>query len=532
MGKLKNSWSLCGLLWALGFGLSCCGSNGSNGTAPEDDATQNDATADVGADVSQADADAGSVDLSLDAAVDTVTENDVAETEVCNEVNSDWTVGLLVCLPDAYNGYTFFAPIRSTTTYLIDIHGRLVHEWDSDHQPGNSAYLLENGNLLRTGNVSAGFGDAFRGGGIGGLVEEQTWDGTVVWEYEYANAQHWQHHDIERLPNGNTLLIAWESVSSADAIAEGRNPTQLSEGALWPDHIVEVQPDGLTGGIIVWEWHAWDHLIQDFDPAVNNYGVVEDHPELIDVNYPPNPSADWLHINAVAYNEAFDQIVLSSHNTNEIWVIDHSTTTEEAAGHTGGDSGMGGDILYRWGNPQAHGAGTGADQWTYGQHDSHWIADGSPGEGNIMVFNNGMNRPDGEYSNIIEIVPPVNELGVYTLTGGAYGPDEPIWMYEADPPEELFSGAISGAGRLPNGNTLICSGNDGNFYEVTPAGDIVWHYINPVGQGGRVTQGDPPPTQGRNPTNNVFRAYRYAPDYPGLSGRDLTPGDTIEWPAD
>ncbi len=169
MGKLKNSWSLCGLLWALGFGLSCCGSNGSNGTAPEDDATQNDATADVGADVSQADADAGSVDLSLDAAVDTVTENDVAETEVCNEVNSDWTVGLLVCLPDAYNGYTFFAPIRSTTTYLIDIHGRLVHEWDSDHQPGNSAYLLENGNLLRTGNVSAGFGDAFRGGGNGGV---------------------------------------------------------------------------------------------------------------------------------------------------------------------------------------------------------------------------------------------------------------------------------------------------------------------------------------------------------------------------
>ena len=119
-----------------------------------------------------------------------------------------------------------------------------------------------------------------------------------------------------------------------------------------PDHVIEVEPNGSSGGNIVWEWHVWAHLIQDYDPAKDNYGVVEDHPELIDINFMAiSAGKDLNHINAIDYNEEFDQILLTSAGQDEIWVIDHSTTTEESAGHTGGTSGKGGDLLYRWGNP-------------------------------------------------------------------------------------------------------------------------------------------------------------------------------------
>ena len=160
-------------------------------------------------------------------------------------------------------------------------------------------------------------------------MEEIAWDGTVLWSFEYANDQHWQHHDVERLPNGNTLLVAWEAISSEQAEAAGREGMLLRGDDFWPDHIVEIEPDGATGGTIVWQWHALDHVIQDQDSEKDNYGVVADHPELIDINYPFRREQDWLHVNAVDYNQDLDQIILSNHNFSEIWVIDHSTTTEE-----------------------------------------------------------------------------------------------------------------------------------------------------------------------------------------------------------
>src|SRR5678815_4211721 len=144
---------------------------------------------------------------------------------------------------------------------------------------------------------------------------------------------------------------------------------------------------------------------------------------------------------------------------DEMYVIDHSTTTAEAAGHTGGNSGRGGDLLYRWGNPVAYGAGTEADQQLFGQHDAQWIPAGSPGAGNILIFNNGLDRPAGQFSTIEEITPPVDAQGNYALTpGSAYGPALPSWNYTAAIPTSFSSDHISGTQRLPNGNTLICDG--------------------------------------------------------------------------
>lgn len=438
----------------------------------------------------------------------------------------DQTVGLFLNTPDAFEGYTLFAPLSYGTTYLIDNEGRQVHTWTSEYEPGNSVYLLENGHLLRTNRLG---NPIFTGGGTGGLVQEIDWDGNVIWEFQYSSNQFCQHHDVEYLPNGNVLMIGWEYKTKAEAVLAGRNPNTMKDDALWPDHVIEVNPSAPVGSQIVWEWHVWDHLVQEYDHTKPNYGIVADHPELIHFNYTSNRASDWNHINGIDYNAELDQIVLSVREFSEFWVIDHSTTTEEAAGHTGGKYGKGGDLLYRWGNPKIYRSGPESAQALFVQHDAQWIPEGYPGEGNILVFNNGADRPTGNWSSVDEIDPPIDENGNYTKNAGVpFGPDAATWTYATQDPATFYSSFISGAERQPNGNTLICSGANGRIFEVKTDGTIVWEYINPVIGSGPLTQGTPVPVQGDRQTNTVFRAYRYAPDYAGLAGKDLTPGDPIE----
>jgi hypothetical protein len=430
-------------------------------------------------------------------------------------------VGVLLNTTNASPGYTLFSAISYANTYLIDNEGQLVHRWTADHVPGNSQYLRDNGNLVRTADPGSA---NFLVGGDAGLVEEYDWEGSKLWEFLYSDTTHRAHHDIAVLPNGNVLIIAWELKTSAEAIAAGRDPGLLVKGELWPDHVIEIQPDDTNTPTIVWEWHAWDHLIQDFDVSKTNFGVVGDHPELIDLNYvQQNGRADWLHINAIDYNDSLDQVLLCVPRFNELWIIDHSTTTAEAAGHSGGNSGRGGDLLYRWGNPRTYGAGTTTNQQFFFQHDTHWIPTGLPGEGNILIFNNGIGRSESIFSTVEELVTPVDTNGNYALVPGtSFGPAVPTWNFTATPPGDLFSGGISGADRQPNGNTLICEGFTGEFFEVTATSNLVWHYVNPV-------VGTGPINQGQLPLGNaVFRANRYTFDFPGFAGRNLTPKGPVE----
>ncbi|MBU1701540.1 MAG: aryl-sulfate sulfotransferase [Candidatus Eisenbacteria bacterium] len=440
------------------------------------------------------------------------------------------TIGLFINGEGTYPGYTLFAPLQYGATYLIDMEGNLVHSWPSEYVPGNSAYLLENGHLLRTAAFDPSGVPPFMGGGAGGRVEEIDWNGSIVWYFEYVSDTHLSHHDIEFLPDGNLLMLAWEYKNAIEAYAAGRRLGTLSEGTLWPDHIIEIHPGESSGGSIVWEWHVWDHLIQEEYPEKSNYGVVAEHLELIDINYDQDGfgRADWNHTNGIDYNETFDQIIVSVRQFSEFWIIDHSTTTEEAAGHSGGNSGKGGDLLYRWGNPAAYGAGDRNDQRLFVQHDAQWIAEGLPGEGNVLVFNNGDGRPGGDYSSVDEIIVPVDAMGQYTLTGQTYGPSGPHWSYMAGNPADFYSSFISGAQRLPNGNTLICQGAHGTFYEVTASSVMLWKYVNPVADSGPLQQGDLIPSTAIANLNAVFRTYRYDSNFPGLRGRDLTPGAPIE----
>jgi hypothetical protein len=375
-----------------------------------------------------------------------------------------------------FDGNILYCPLYGKTTYLIDNKGAINHTWNSSYTPGCSTYWLGNGEIMRTIRT-----DLYAPGGAGGGVRKLAWDGTIEWEYHYDTDGNLSHHDISVLPNGNVLMITWETKSFADAIAAGRNPLWLSGDAFMPTHIIEVKPTGPTSGDIVWEWHVWDHLIQDFDSSKANYGVVGDHPELVNINY--NASrvvSDWLHVNSIDYNATFDQILISVHNFCEVWVIDHSTTRQEAAGHSGGRYGKGGDLLYRWGNPQAYDAGTPDDEQLFGEHDASWIQPGCPGAGHILVFNNGVGRPGSPYSSVDEFAPPMDAEGNYYLEpGSAYGPENVTWRYTASPPTSFYAGYISGAQRLPDGNTLICDGVAGRFFEVTPEKTTIWAWTNP-----------------------------------------------------
>jgi Arylsulfotransferase (ASST) len=441
-------------------------------------------------------------------------------------------VGLSINDPKAFQGYTLFCPLSSNQAYLIDMTGRVVHTWEGAATPASSAYLLANGNLLRPCVLVDNKGKG-GGGPDGGRIQEFTWEGDLVWDFQIANDQQLSHHGVHKLPNGNLLVIVGEMKSAAEAADAGRKTVANMRA----DTIVEIRPTGKTTAEVVWEWHMWDHLIQDFDNAKAHFGDVAAHPELIDINAGPGSGAkapkagappgkgalDWTHTNAVDYNPALDQILISVCNFSELWILDHSTTTAEAAGHAGGKSGKGGDILYRWGNPRAYRAGTAAEQRLFAQHNPHWIPRGLPGEGHILVFNNGINRPGGNFSQVDELVPPVDAKGRYALQpGSAFGPEKPLWSYAAPDKSDFYSSYISGAQRLPNGNTLICSGADGIFFEVTADKEMVWKYVNPVRAGADGKKGGAP-TPGA-----VFRAYRYPSDYRGLVGRDLKATRTIE----
>jgi len=379
---------------------------------------------------------------------------------------------LIINDSEPFDCYTLVNPFFSKNTYLIDNNGTIVHMWQSDYIKSLPAYLLKNGSLIRSSAINP-FTRKHWHGGLGGRIEMFDWDGNLIWNFEYIGDDYCLHNDIEVLPNGNILMTVWNYKTKSEAIAAGMNPndTELKKnGWMLTDYIIEVEPTFPEGGEIVWEWHVWDHLIQDIDPLMDNFGVVANHPEKLDINYKSNyfKFNDLTHINSIEYIEEFDQILISARYSNEIWVIDHSSNTTESPITNRG-------LLYRWGNPQVYNAGDENDRILYFQHDARWVKGARPGEGHITIYNNGYKRPGKEYSSILEIDPPVDSNGFYTLeSGSAYGPNETVWNYTAENPTDFFSHQMSGAQRLPNGNTRICCGDPGYLFEVTPENEIVW----------------------------------------------------------
>ncbi|OED48296.1 hypothetical protein AB832_00255, partial [Flavobacteriaceae bacterium (ex Bugula neritina AB1)] len=406
-------------------------------------------------------------------------------------------------------------------TYLINNCGEIVNQWSSQFQAFGNDYISEDGSLY---SVHIDNQSTLNLPGTTGRIEKKDWNNNLLWGFTYSDTDFSFHHDFSVLPNGNILLLVAHRRTTAQALENGADPTIITnDGDLYEEKIIEIRPIGTNDAEIVWEWSLWDHLIQDIDNTINNFGVVSDHPELLNINYSLT-EGNWIHANAIDYNSSLDQIILNSRNLNEFYIIDHSTTTAEASSHTGGNSGKGGDFLYRWGNPITYNQGTNQDQKSFGQHTTHWIPKGFPDEDKIMFFNNGGDRA---FSSIDIIMPPIDQNGNYTNTPNTpFLPITAEWSYiDQTNSQDFFARILSGAYRLQNGNTFITYGTAGILFEVDANFNTVWKYINPVSSSTLVfNQGDDP----NGMSTTIFRARKYNTDYIGFSGKDLTPLGNIE----
>jgi len=374
--------------------------------------------------------------------------------------------GSLTAAP-AFDGLTLFNTTMgngSNRTILINNDGQTVQQWTGLAPIASTPYLLPGGELLRPCRVQPP--PPMTGAAYGGRVQRFAFDGTLLWDFTFSDENNQPHHDICAMPNGNVLIVAWDRKTQQEGQAAGR--LNLDED-IWPEQIVEVKQTGFMTGEIVWEWHVWDHLVQDVDPDLPNFGVISEHPEKLDVNKGNiNPmGGDWIHVNALDYHPGLDQIVMSSNSLDEIFIIDHDTTTEEAAGPAG-------DFLYRWGNPSNYDRP--GDHVLWNVHGVNWIDDGLPGEGNVLLFNNGN---DDAMSDLIEFTAPLAADGTYTIADGQPfdpAPGDYAFFYESP---DFYGDHLCGVYRLPNGNTIATNGPEQEIREIDADGNTAWEYFTP-----------------------------------------------------
>lgn len=333
----------------------------------------------------------------------------------------------------AFPGYTLFTPMMGDgAVYLIDMEGRVAHQWQMPLPPGLYAHRLPNGNVLYCGKTPEPalfpVWPLFKGG----AVMEVDWHGRVLWQVEHP----FHHHDARLMANGNVLMLCLEEVPAALVpTVRGGIPGSEHQGRMWADKVVEMTRDGW----VVWEWHAWEHL----DPET-------------DVMTRQDLRHEWTHGNCVEELPDGD-ILISLRNISTVAIISRAT----------------GEFRWRLGPPVLA-----------QQHYPHLLPNG-----NILVFDNGTHRLDSpfSYSRVLEVNIETKAI---------------VWSYRDPSPFNFFSPYVSGAQRLPNGNTLITEGVTGRLFEVTPQGEVVWEYVSPYFA--------PNPILGEN--NWVFRAFRYTED--------------------
>ena len=305
-------------------------------------------------------------------------------------------------------GYTLFSPTGQFDTYVVDMNGDVVHQWKLPEPPGNYTYLLANGNLIGAGRTEDG------GTGLaakGGHLYEMDWNGKIVWEH----FDHMQHHDYRRLPNGNTVYLAWELMSddAARRVGGGHESKRSTDGS-YADVVREIDADGN----LVWQWRVVENM------EIEKYPIC-----------PLCDGKEFAHANSIFPLPNGDYLISFRHN-HLIATIDRKTKK------------------FSWE----------MCDWVLGhQHDVQMLDDGK-----ILVFANGAHAPwhgPEEGSRLFEIDPDND--------------NQITWEYKGTPPYTFDSPFISGCQRLASGNTLVCEGRWGRIFEITRDGDIVWNYVSP-----------------------------------------------------
>ncbi|OAA94135.1 aryl-sulfate sulfotransferase [Clostridium coskatii] len=414
---------------------------------------------------------------------------------------SVYPTGVTIYNPEkCWNGYTIFQA-KDIGALLIDMNGQEVQLWKNLHGFPNK--------ILPGGYVIGSTGERDSRYGFQDMTDlvQVDWDGNIVWKFnrhEYiedpGQKPKWmarQHHDYQREGNpvgyyvpgmkpkvdkGNTLILCHENVKN----------DRISDKILLDDKIIEVNWDGN----IIWKWNASDHFDEfGFDEAAKN--ILYRNPNLRTAG---GGIGDWLHINSISLigpnkwfdggDERFnpDNIILDSREANILAIIDKKT----------------GKIVWKIGPRYDTSEELINLGWIIGQHNVHMIPRGLPGEGNILVFDNGgwggygIPNPGSvsgnrnalrDYSRVIEFDPITLKI-IWQYT-----PEEAGFINPLDA-ARFYSPFISNAQRLPNGNTLITEGSDGRIIEVTEDHEIVWEYISPY--------------DGKSSTkmNMVYRSYR------------------------
>lgn len=399
---------------------------------------------------------------------------------------------------NAMDGYTLFLGDR---LFLVDNCGEVVNSWNPI-SPKYHVKLMPNGNIVFIDWLS-------------NAIVERDWDDNLVKSTKPSDPHIHLDYEVIVLENGNYLCVGRKEISEEELLNIGYNLNGIGS----PPHTDVVLEMDSENGDVVWLWNTADHVIQQRSPDIPNYGIVSAHPELL--NLDAISTNDWKNdeafmINGMDYNAELDQIVVSLRKMSEIAIIDHSTTTEEAAGHSGGKYGKGGDILYRWGNPQNYDRGDANDRELYFQHNPNWIQYGEH-INKIAIYNNGIYRPgvsyQDQYSNAPIIATPILENGGYEIDDNvAFEPDTPSVDYGIPGSDNHFFSYYTSATKvLPNGNVLITVGGDHRVIELEPDGTLAWEYVLAS-------------------AFFTFRAEKYPVDYPAFEGRDLSPSGTIEDP--
>jgi hypothetical protein len=409
-------------------------------------------------------------------------------------------------------GYVLYAPSNSNDTFLIDKQGKIQQTWYGEYPPGMAVYLLPDGNVLRAESIEPLY-CGYPGGRIAVYGPGVNGASALIWAYTMSSPALQQTHDVFPMKNGNVLVCAWELISYESAVKAGRTPDTIPQGGFWSGKVIELNPDlQKQTASEVWSWRFWDH--------VDDTGTS---PRTLNVNQLGTPlsDSDWIHMNAVTYNEELDQIMVSSRNLNEIYIIDHSCSTAEASGHTGGKYRLGGDFLYRWGCPRNYGAA--GPQQLFGQHSPYWIPKGFPYEGQIMINNDGYGRSPGGETTADVIDPPVGDgcAGYLLEPGKAFGPAAP--SLNRTVPRALWNTFEGSAQMLPDGNILMCAAQlfevsgepatfhekPATFYEMGSGSAPIWSFTLPSGQ--------------------AFRCHQYSKQYvDGIFSPPITQGATAQ----
>ncbi|MBL8862581.1 MAG: aryl-sulfate sulfotransferase [Planctomycetes bacterium] len=486
-------------------------------------------------------------------------------------VASEPARGLRLRAAGACDGLTIVAPLNSRSVHLVDLDGAVVHTWRTARLNAGGTYLLPGARLLRlardearTGSSAGGISGLIQELDWDGRV---LWECSLA---EHGLTAHHDleplangnvmvvarefHDHAAGLARGRDPSLRRTSAVWSDVIVEVEPVRPSGSRIVWTwrawDHLVQDfdpkaqgygRPADHPGRIDLNADHRYlpkqrvetpeararRERLERQMAAVGYAGGeletppappprVEANPLFVAPEEPPGDGRpdprtvpglgeDWLHVNSIDVDEELGLIALSSPRLSEVLVIERTPTTAEAAAATGGRYGRGGDLLYRWGNPQSYGRGGPAERRLWYQHDATWL---SREEGSLrfLVFNNGQRRAGGEHSSVEEVHVPFDARTGFALSdGAAFQPLDAAWTY-ADPPR-FYAGFISGAQRLPNGNTLVCEGTTGRLFEVTRAGAIVWEYWNPLDD----------PGEGLSSTGAVFMAIRIPKDDPRLT---------------